>query len=120
MTNAQGNRGWTAVLFAGIMMMLAAAVTAHAAVTPKRGKVQNSAAGLSALPVAAQGSISARLGRDLPAYRIRPASGGFEAQNTKNTLKADFTPEGVMTHVAGAVWGMALRGVGHGENLTTI
>jgi hypothetical protein len=120
MTNAQGNRGWTAVLFAGIMMMLAAAVTAHAAVTPQRGKVQNSAAGLSALPVAAQGSISARLGRDLPAYRIRPASGGFEAQNTKNTLKADFTPEGVMTHVAGAVWGMALRGVGHGENLTTI
>ena len=102
---------------AGVVLTLA---TGSAVTMASQGKAQVAAAGWSSLPVAAQGSISAKLGRDLPAYRVRATSVGFEAQNAKKTLKADFTPAGVTFHAAGVVWGMSLRGVGHGQQLSAV
>jgi hypothetical protein len=62
----------------------------------------------------------ARLGQDLQAYRVRPTSDGFEAQDSKEMLKADFTARGVTFRVAGARLGMALRGVGYGDDLKSV
>jgi hypothetical protein len=75
---------------------------------------------LASLPAEAQSSISAALGRDLPEYEARPQGGGFEAQNTRHKLVADFTSAGVALRSGSALWGFALRGYGYGNALKAV
>jgi hypothetical protein len=101
-----------------VVVRLAAALVSAAVVAG--AEQSNAKTGLESLPAAARGSISARLGQDLPAYRVRVTSSGLEAQNAKKTLKADFTASGVTFDASGATWGMALRGIGYGEGLKPV
>ncbi|HEY6293548.1 MAG TPA: FG-GAP repeat protein [Terriglobia bacterium] len=84
------------------------------------GKAQPAGNGISSLPLEAQCSISAALGRDLPAYRVHARGVTFQAVNTRQNLAADFTAHGVAVRTGGTKWGMALRGYGYGDDLTAV
>jgi trimeric autotransporter adhesin len=68
---------------------------------------------LQSLPVAAQGPISAALGSDRPAYRVR----GLRAANPAQHLRVLFARRGVSVRSGGAGVTMALLALGHGELL---
>jgi len=74
---------------------------------------------LSGLPLDAQPSVSAALGRDLPEYQAQARSGGFKAQNAQHKLAADFTSHGVAVRGENLFWRMAFSGYGYGVVLTS-
>ena len=78
------------------------------------------AASLSRLPVAAQASISAAMGRDIPIYSAKTTGEGFEAANARQKLVTRFTSEGVEVRHGNARWGLALRGYGYGNTLPSV
>ena len=51
--------------------------------------------GLSSLPLGAQGPISAALGADDPAYRVRSSGGNFKASSPAQRLRESFGRGGV-------------------------
>src|SRR5262249_27011012 len=73
--------------------------------------------GLSSLPVAAQGPVSAALGARSPAYRISASGGELQAQNTPQRLQMRFGSSGVSLSSGTARVGLSLRGVGYGASL---
>ncbi|MGA8150430.1 MAG: hypothetical protein WB952_05730 [Terriglobales bacterium] len=75
---------------------------------------------LASLPAAAQAQISARLGRDMPNYFVKAAGSGLEAINPSQKLTTRFTSDGVEVRNGDAWWGLALRGYGYGNALTTV
>jgi hypothetical protein len=81
---------------------------------------QGPSAGLASLPPEAQAGISAALGRDLPAYQARPQGAGFQAENARQKLAADFTPAGVEVRSGSALCKVALRGYGYGNSLRAV
>jgi hypothetical protein len=81
---------------------------------------QGPSAGLASLPPEAQAGISAALGRDLPAYQARPQGAGFQAENARQKLAADFTPAGVEVRSGSALCRVALRGYGYGNSLRAV
>ena len=76
--------------------------------------------GLSSLPAAAQGPISAALGRDDSRYWSHATARGFHAENPQHALAADFTSEGVEVRSKTARWSFGLRGYGYGESLLAV
>jgi hypothetical protein len=74
----------------------------------------------STLPRAAQSSISAALGRDIPDYVARAQGTGFEAQNLRHRLAVDFTSAGVAVRRGGASWELALRAYGYSGRLKAV
>ncbi|MGH9431879.1 MAG: FG-GAP repeat protein [Terriglobia bacterium] len=91
---------------------LAAASTGN-----RGGQRQPAAAGLSRLPLGAQSSISAALGRDVPGYQVRTERGRLEAGNARQKLAVDFTPEGVQVRSGSQLWRITLRGYGYGTTV---
>jgi hypothetical protein len=75
---------------------------------------------LSTLPAAAQSSISAALGRDLPDYQVRTTSTGLEATNSHGTLTTHFTAAGVQVTSGTLNWTMTLRGFGYGDAIKAV
>ena len=71
--------------------------------------------GLSSLPAAAQGSVSAALGRDDSSYWFHANPGSVHAENPRHAMALDFTRHGVEVDSKGARWGLALRGYGYGD-----
>src|SRR2546426_880712 len=57
----------------------------HSAPLPARHRVA-AGTGLSSLPLAAQGAVSAAVGADSPAYRISASGGEFQAQSAPQRL----------------------------------
>jgi len=72
------------------------------------------------LPAAAQSSISAALGRDLPSYRVRARGSVVEAENAQQRLTTDFTSTGVEVHTANTIWKLALRAYGRGGDVQPV
>ena len=79
-----------------------------------RGAAQR---GLSSLPAAAQGSVSAALGKGDSRYWLHAAAGSFHGENPQHDLAANFTSQGVEIRSNAARWGLALRGYGYGNAL---
>jgi hypothetical protein len=91
----------------------------HAAAAPSAAAVAGKS--LSGLPFAAQGSISAALGADGPAYRVSAsAGGGLEAHNPAQRLTARFAPSGVDISSRGERIGLSLRAAGYGTSLQAV
>jgi hypothetical protein len=67
---------------------------------------------LASLPAAAQSTISAAMGRDLPSYRAHAHGAALEAENAQQKLTADFTSTGVEFHSSNTTWKLALRSYG--------
>ena len=75
---------------------------------------------LSPLPAAAQSTISAALGRDLPDYHVRTTSHGLEASNSHGALTTHFTATGVQVTSGTLRWAMTLRGYGYGDAIEPV
>jgi len=75
---------------------------------------------LSSLPLDAQASVFAALGRDIPEYRAQARNGDFRAENPQNNLAAEFTSQGVAVRGESVFWKMTLRGYGYGIVLTPL
>ena len=76
--------------------------------------------GLSSLPPAAQGPISAALGADDPAYHVNASSGGFKAANPAQRLAERFDSSGVVVRSGRTRVGLSLRAVGYGSSLAAV
>jgi hypothetical protein len=76
--------------------------------------------GLSSLPPAAQGPISAALGADDPAYHVNASSGGFEAANPAQRLTERFGSSGVVVRSGKTRVGLSLRAIGYGSSLAAL
>ena len=76
--------------------------------------------GLSSLPIQAQASISAALGRDQRAYHAKRDGHAWRLENRKHGLRADFTTRGVEVRSGAARFGLRLAGVGRGARLEAV
>ncbi len=83
-------------------------VTAERATTARHG--------LTSLPLAAQGPVSAALGSEKPAYRVT----GLEAVNPAQHLRAGFSRHGVTVASGEARLGMTLSAYGYAGALETV
>ena len=72
--------------------------------------------GLTSLPLAAQGPVSAALGSEGPAYRVT----GLEAINPAQHLRANFSRQGVDVASGKARLGMALSAYGYASTLEPV
>lgn len=69
------------------------------------------------LPLEAQSSISAALGRDLPGYQTRARQGIIETSNSREKLAVSFTQRAVELRRGRESWRIALRAYGYGDAL---
>ena len=76
--------------------------------------------GLSSLPIQAQASISAALGRDQRAYHAKREGRAWRLENSKHGLRADFTTGGVEVQSGAARFGLRLTGLGRGARLEAV
>ncbi|MGH8472404.1 MAG: FG-GAP repeat protein, partial [Gammaproteobacteria bacterium] len=76
--------------------------------------------GLSSLPIQAQASISAALGRDQRAYHAKRDGRAGRLDNPKHGLRADFTTRGLEMRSGAARFGLRLIGLGRGARLEAV
>jgi hypothetical protein len=76
--------------------------------------------GLSSLPLAAQGVISATLAADDPTYRITASGGGFQAQSPRQHLRMRFENAGVQIGSGKTQVSLSLRAAGYGTSLHAV
>jgi hypothetical protein len=111
MKNVQANGVFTPALMLPTLI-LAASLCASAS-----GKYDASPA---SLPIAAQSSVSAVLGRDTPSYRAKLTKEGFTATNLRQKLTTRFTAAGVEIKNGNARWKISLRGYGYGDAIKPV
>ncbi len=101
--------GWLAALAgAWLLVVLAVCQVAETGSGRQLRAAPEADGGLASLPIAAQGPVSAVLGRDWASYRIA----GFKARNPAQRLALAFSPRGV-TIAAGRQWvRLSLSGFG--------
>ena len=85
-----------------------------------RGEPAATKAGLSSLPIQAQASISAALGRDQRAYHAKREGRAWRLENRKHGLRADFTTRGVEVQSGAVRFGLRLAGLGRGARLEAV
>jgi FG-GAP repeat len=110
---------------AGALSSLAPGSHAHPAAArraaPAPGARPGTArAGLSSLPLTAQGSVSQALGADDPAYRIHASGRGFSGVSSAQRLSLGFDRAGVSVSAGAAHVGLSLRAVGYGGVLAPV
>lgn len=76
--------------------------------------------GPSSLPIQAQASISAALGRDQQAYHAKREGRAWRLDNRKHGLRADFTTRGVEVQSGAARFGLRLTGLGRGARVKAV
>ncbi len=76
--------------------------------------------GLSSLPLALQGPVSASLGADERGYGARAAAGGFAIQNPAQRLGARFDATGAQISSGALRVKLSLQGVGYGSALRAL
>jgi hypothetical protein len=108
-----------ALLWLALALVLSRALTAqHHSVGAAAGdRLARPQHGLSSLPPSAQGPVSAALGADDPAYRIRSSSAGLQAASPAQHLQESFDPSGVLVSSGKTRVGLSLRAVGYGSSL---
>lgn len=72
---------------------------------------------IATLPLEAQASISAALGRNLSGFAMAREGVGYKAVNRNQDLSAEFDRRGVTVHDGAWVWSMAVRAYGYGDGL---
>lgn len=76
--------------------------------------------GLASLSVPAQGTISAALGRDDPAYHASVENSGLTARNPKHRFEVRFGPGGPEVASGKARFGHSLEKLGYGDDLRPV
>jgi hypothetical protein len=80
------------------------------------GRTSRNGPGLAVLPLAAQGPVSAALGREKPAYEVI----GLRARNPRQHLRIGFSSAGVTVATGGARLGLALAAYGYASALRSV
>ena len=76
--------------------------------------------GLLSLPLAAQAPVSAALGADGAAYRVRASDGGFAAANPAQRLGLRFGRAAIAVSSGATHVGLSVRAVGYGSSPTPV
>ena len=84
-------RSWAVVLLAGVVAAIASVMVLRTLPGGTPTPTTMTRHSLTSLPLAAQGPVSAALGQDAPAYRLR----GLRAVNPAQHLRTDFSRRGV-------------------------
>jgi hypothetical protein len=122
-------RGVAAAALSCLGLMLALSQLAHpllagapgAAGTRSGASAETRLSGLSALPLSAQGPVSAAVGRESARYRLRASGGGVEqASNPAQRLTARFARSGVQLYSGRARVGLRLAQIGYGTSLRQV
>lgn len=92
--------------FGSLLFTLPAAAAAH------------DGANVSALPPAAQASVSAAVGKDNPAYYVRSDNRSLHAASAQ--LSTDFSSRGVQLRKGNLYWDTALTAYGRGTDLRSV
>ncbi|MGH9498795.1 MAG: IPT/TIG domain-containing protein [Terriglobales bacterium] len=100
-----------------IIRALVFAVCAALALNAAGSDQHAAAPGLSGVPAAAQATISAALGKRIPAYAARKQSGRFLAVNAEQHLRSTFTAREIEVRSGSVTWRMALERYGYGADL---
>jgi hypothetical protein len=117
---------WRALVAVALLLLTVAAGLYEAlpgrgglttATVSSRGLVRQ---GLLSLPTAAQGPVSAALGADSPAYRVRASGRGYGATSPAEHLSSSFTPSGASVSAGATRVGLRLLGVGYLPSLRAI
>src|SRR5438067_1218644 len=82
----------------GAALLLGAGVFSHAGASGARSPRQSAHPGLASIPLAAQGAISAALGREQPGYRLV----GLRARNSTQRFGAVFSAGGARVNSGSA------------------
>ncbi len=72
---------------------------------------------LASAATSLQGAYSAAVGRESPAYAVRPAGGGLAAQNAAQGLRVRFGSSGVVVAAGASRLGLQLQAWGKGSSL---
>ncbi|MET0553507.1 MAG: FG-GAP repeat protein [Vicinamibacteria bacterium] len=72
------------------------------------------------LPVAAEGALSAALGRDDARYVSRPAGAGFTAANPRQGFRVEYGGEGPTLVVGEETLALRLSGLGRGDRIVPV
>jgi hypothetical protein len=91
---------------------------AQQATPPASGAVTGEGAAL--VTPEARASISAALGRDIPAYHLTASAGALSAENAAQQLRIGFTRSGVLLSGAAGQLGLRLRAEGAGAELRSV
>ncbi len=113
---------WRA-LAAAALLSVAIGAALNQGLVAKRSAVHPGASrlvGLSSLPLAAQGPISAAMGADSPAYRVSASAAGLEASNPAQHLRAGFGRSGTSIRSGALEAQLGLRAVGYGGSLAPV
>jgi len=92
----------------------------HASVAPAVRSRGITHEGLLSLPLAARGPVSAAIGADTPAYRVRASKGGFAAANPAQRFRVHFGPSGPSVRSGATRVRLSLQAVGYGASLTSL
>ncbi len=92
-------------------------VTERSAVAPASHEQLRGNLGLSMLPLAAQGVVSATLGASIPSYRVSPLAAEFLAQNPAQNFDLRFATTGVRITAGQTQVGLSLSALGYGRSL---
>ena len=103
-----------------VLFALVLAPPAFSGVAPPASSRSSAAGVLSDLPIEAQATISAVLGRDQRAYHAWPEGEAIHLINTRHGLKAVLTAAGVELESAGTRLRLRLRAVGRGAKLEAL
>jgi trimeric autotransporter adhesin len=124
---AQRTAIWARSVVPSLALALAALLSVALGVALSRGLASHSSTpppsespglsthnGLSALPLAAQGPVSAALGVANPAYMVKASGTGFQGVSPRQRLGVRFESSGVLVDSGTLRAGLSLRAVGYG------
>jgi hypothetical protein len=106
---------WAAFSIAALIALWACNALQGSSLRPVAPSALAAHASLAQLPASARGPISAAIGADGPAFRVRPAGrGAFRAVSGPQRLRASFDSGGVTLGSGSAAVGLRLRAAGYG------
>ncbi len=115
-TRSGSLRSWAVALLVGVLVVVGSVAGLRALPGGTPGSTATTRHGLTSLPLAAQGPVSAALGRDGSAYRVTD----LQAVNPAQHFHAGFSRRGVTVASGTARLGMALSAYGHGSTLRPV
>jgi phosphodiesterase/alkaline phosphatase D-like protein len=106
-------------LLAGIGILAGSAGTGSAPVATAHHRLAPHA-GVSSIPSAAQGVVSAALGADSARYRVTPSAGGLQARSAAQHMRLGFAPAGVRIRSGRAQVSLSVAAFGYGRTLQAV
>jgi chitodextrinase len=95
-------------------------LASYAAIEPDRVASSLNKTDIGSMPQALQAAFSAAAGHDDSAYAIGRTGKHYHGSNAGHNLSMDFSSGGVTIHSGTSEWGLRLKKIGYGNNLTPL